>query len=96
MKEVATMFRDLAKAFEEEGYAENMEYSCVAVERAARRRRLPAAQLRLAYETTFGFEDPSVPSSNERKLWGMRSDRQKDMRVLMLGFMAAMAETGDL
>lgn len=79
----AKQLRALARAFERGSHSD--EFTCVAVRATCGR------ETKAAYVATFELD-----CVNERKLWDMPPRRKLDMRVTMLCFAAAMAETGDL
>jgi hypothetical protein len=72
-----------------------LSFTCNAVENACN------AEVRAAYEATFGFSPTfgyrGAYEGNEIELWTQfHDDERNDIRVLLLCFAAAMAETGDL
>jgi len=58
-------------------------------------RRAAGVRAKHAYEQAFGF-DNYRPGNNSAKLWNMPDRKRNSMRILMLGFAAAMIQTGDL
>jgi hypothetical protein len=74
--------------YEKYGSANEMLYTCNAIE------SILGLDVREAYKETFGLRNIGEPQGNEQRLWNARN--AQDLRVLMLSFAAAMAETGDL
>src|SRR6185503_11591928 len=86
---VAEALRAMAREYETTGQCNGGLYSCYAV------RDTFGREIGSRYADTFGIRT-FHPECNDLKLWLMSDAEQRDMRVLMLCFAAAMAETGDL
>jgi len=78
----------LAQEFEMYGYA-LPRFTCHAVRARLGKRASDA------YARAFGLDD-EAELSNQLYLWNRSPRTQTKLRVLMLGFAAAMASTGDL
>ncbi len=52
--------------------------------------------VRVAYETAFGFGRIDRHTPNDTELWNMDQYERHEIRILLLCFAAALAETGDL
>jgi hypothetical protein len=93
MKQVAQELRQLAQEFERFGCAQGLtftDFTCNAV------LNLCGRETSDAYADIFGFlpETEFKSSANSRDLW--HSANRGSLRVMLLCFAAAMAETGDL
>jgi hypothetical protein len=53
-------------------------------------------ETRVGYEDTFGFGRIDNHTSNDQELWNMAQAERHELRILLLCFAAALAETGDL
>jgi hypothetical protein len=82
----AGALRELARQFERD--TSFTAYTCLAVRAVDR-------EAGADYEAVF-FGRGDEKASTEVELWNMLPGKLRDMRVLMLCFAAAMAETGDL
>ena len=97
-KTLATKIRGAAEATERsEGEGRSGGYSCCRVYFVA------GAKASDEYALTFGFDEATPrdasgrASQNSHELWNLPTVAEvAHMRVLLLGFAAAMAETGDL